>query len=89
MERAHVAPGRDQEKAQQVAPYEAQVQELLAALAKIQIPIQQEEAREQIVQFSQMVDEFKVSVFAPELKTAMPVSAKRLAQKWQEVKQLV
>ena len=89
VERAHVAPGRDLEKAQQVAPFDAQVQELMTGLAKIQIPAQQAEAKGQIAQFSQMVDEFKVSVFAPELKTAMPVSAKRLELKWQEVRQLV
>jgi len=89
VERAHVAPTRDQEKAQQVVPFDAQVQELMMGLAKIQIPAQRAEARVQIAQFSQMVDEFKVSVFAPELKTAMPVSAKRLEVKWQEVRQLV
>jgi len=32
-----------------------------------------------------MVEEFKVSLFAPELKTAYPVSDKRLAEKIREI----
>ena len=89
VERAHVAPDRDLEKARLVAPYEAQVQELNAGLAKLKIPSQHVAAGIQIAQFSQLVAEFKVSVFAPELKTAMPVSAKRLELKWQEVRQFL
>ncbi len=87
VERAHVAPGRDQEKEAMVAPYLARVRELRAALAVIKIPVQQEEARKQVAAYSLMVDEFTVSVFAPEIKTEIPVSAKRLEQKWREVKE--
>jgi ATP-dependent helicase HrpA len=32
-----------------------------------------------------MVEEYKVSVFAQELKTAIPVSAKRLGKKLEEI----
>jgi ATP-dependent helicase HrpA len=32
-----------------------------------------------------MIEEFKVSLFAPEIKTAFPVSAKRLAAKIKEI----
>jgi len=32
-----------------------------------------------------MIEEFRVSIFAPELGTAMPVSEKRLTKLWQEV----
>jgi len=38
-----------------------------------------------IEEFRWMVEEFKVSLFAPELKTAYPVSAKRLAEKIREI----
>jgi ATP-dependent helicase HrpA len=34
-----------------------------------------------------MVQEFKVSLFAQELKTAYPVSAKRLEEKWRQLEQ--
>lgn len=36
-------------------------------------------------EYSAMVEEFRVSVFAPELGTKGPVSEKRLARKWAEV----
>ena len=39
-------------------------------------------------EFRRMVEEFRVSVFAPELGTTMPVSEKRLDEKWQEVELL-
>lgn len=35
--------------------------------------------------YTTMVEEFRVSVFAPELGTALPVSEKRLTKQWQEV----
>jgi len=87
VERAHVAPGRDQEKEAMVAPFEAKVRDLHAALAAMAIPVQREEARQMVDEFTRMVDEFKISIFAPELKTAMPVSVKRLEQKWHEIRQ--
>ncbi len=33
--------------------------------------------------FRWLVEEFRVSLFAQQLKTAVPVSAKRLAEAWQ------
>jgi hypothetical protein len=35
-----------------------------------------------------MIEEFKVSTFAPELKTAHPISAKRLAIKLMEIQKM-
>lgn len=89
IERAHVAPGRDQEKEAQVAPFDAKVRELHATLATINVPVQQETARQLVAEFVRMVDEFKVSVFAPEIKTTIPVSVKRLEQKWLEICQVL
>jgi ATP-dependent helicase HrpA len=34
-----------------------------------------------------MLEEFKISLFAQELKTAFPVSAKRLNKKWREIEE--
>jgi ATP-dependent helicase HrpA len=45
--------------------------------------------REAIEAFRWMVEEFKVSLFAQELKTAFPVSRKRLEQKLQEIERMV
>jgi ATP-dependent helicase HrpA len=35
-----------------------------------------------------MVEEYKVSIFAQELKTAVPVSAKRLQQKLKQIERM-
>jgi len=89
IERAHGNPGRDLEKARQLAPFLAQGRELMERLSRVSIPAQRAEARLVVAQFCQMIEEFTVSVFAPELKTSWPISAKRLEQKWQEARQLV
>jgi ATP-dependent helicase HrpA len=75
MERAKLNPVKDRERAQLVAPY-------LAKLKAFQEnPPKTAEAREQLDEFRWMVEEYKVSVFAQELGTAIPVSPKRLDEK--------
>jgi ATP-dependent helicase HrpA len=39
-------------------------------------------------EYLELLEEFRVSIFAPELGTAQPVSEQRLAQKWQEVEDI-
>lgn len=41
--------------------------------------------RQEIVEFRWLIEELRVSLFAQELKTAQPVSVKRLEKKWQEL----
>ena len=36
-------------------------------------------------EYQSMLAEYKISVFAQEMKTRIPVSAKRLEKKWQEI----
>jgi ATP-dependent helicase HrpA len=82
LERAQVSPSKDALKAQQVAIHEeryaraASSQDLSGTLG------------ERLREYQEMIEEFKVSLFAQELGTALPVSAKRLDKKWQEVDQL-
>jgi len=47
------------------------------------------EKREALDAFRWMIEEFKVSVFAQELKTPFPVSAKRLDEKKKEIERMV
>ena len=80
IERAHVAPAKDEARAAQVAPHEAR----LKSLKEInEISPKQEK---EIEEYRQMIEEFKVSLFAQEIKTAFPVSAKRLEKKWEELR---
>jgi ATP-dependent helicase HrpA len=71
-ERAEANPPKEKERIRQVAPYQEAWQRLQAA------PPKSEEGRKAAGEFRWLLEEFKVSVFAQELGTAQPASAKRL-----------
>ncbi|HLP78167.1 MAG TPA: DUF3418 domain-containing protein, partial [Candidatus Paceibacterota bacterium] len=73
-ERAALNPVKDQERQRQIAPYQDALKKLQAGQ-----PLSAEHRRE-LATFRWMIEEFKVSLFAQELGTAMPVSARRLDQ---------
>ncbi len=78
-ERAALNPAKDQERALQLAPQ-------LEALRKFAAqPPRTAEARRQLEEFRWMIEEFKVSLFAQELGTAVPVSLKRLEQQRERI----
>ncbi len=71
-ERAALNPAKDQERLRQLAPY-------VEALKQIEAkPPPSGEARREIDAYRWMVEEYKVSLFAQELGTAVPVSPQRL-----------
>ncbi|HBI14468.1 MAG TPA: ATP-dependent RNA helicase HrpA [Desulfobulbaceae bacterium] len=79
IERAAHAPGKDSKKAEQIA---RALNRLNRFQENINLPA---ECCRSLAEYRELVEELRVSVFAPELGTAVPVSAKRLQQKWQEV----
>ncbi len=80
-ERAALNPAKDQERLRQLAPYQD-------ALAKLQIHSSiSPQAHHEIEIFRWMIEEFKVSLFAQELGTAMPISPKRLDQQLEIIHQ--
>jgi ATP-dependent helicase HrpA len=82
IERAALNPSKDQERARQIAPYQNAWNQLQSTAPR------SPEARQAVEEFRWMIEEFKVSVFAQELGTAFPVSAKRLDEKLARVRQL-
>jgi ATP-dependent helicase HrpA len=74
IDRAALNPAKDQERLRLLLPYQAALKELQAR------PSQSREAKSQLEAFRWMIEEFKVSLFAQELGTAIPVSPKRLDQ---------
>ncbi|MBI5385887.1 MAG: ATP-dependent RNA helicase HrpA [Verrucomicrobia bacterium] len=80
-ERAALNPGKDADKAARVKPHADALRALLAQ------PIPDPERRERVERFRWLVEEFKVSVFAQELGTAVPVSAKKLEELLAEIRQ--
>lgn len=79
MERASHSPAKDEKKAGQVRRASARLESLPEHLPRTSV------CRGAIDEYRMLVEEFRVSVFAPELGTAVPVSEKRLARQWQEV----
>lgn len=79
-ERAAVNPAKDQEKVKQILPYLDAIQKLNA-----KIPATEPARRAAVEEFRWLIEEFKVSVFAQELGTAQPVSAKRLNERLREL----
>ena len=75
----------DRRKAEKVAWACAVLDRLVAGL----LPDTSDEKRRAVEDFFWMVEEYKVSVFAQELKTAFPVSKKRLEENLREIKGMV
>jgi ATP-dependent helicase HrpA len=65
---------KDKERAQLLAPYLARLKSLRDQSAK------SAEVRQLVEEFRWLVEEYKVSLFAQELGTAVPVSPQRLDQ---------
>ena len=80
-ERATNDPEKDRRKAAQVEPFSQALEKMRAGM-RGETPA---EVRAAVEELRWMVEEFKVAVFAPELKTAFPVSAKRLSDKIREI----
>ncbi len=76
---------KEQTKAAEVNPYEEQLTTLLSSISAQT----SREKREEIEAFFWLIQEFKVSVFAQELKTPVPVSRKRLDAALREIQRMV
>ena len=85
LERARIGPEKDKAKAAQLEPYAfelARLEGLLKRSTPISVPPEKSAAVEEL---RWMIEEFKLSLFAPEIKTAFPISAVRLARKIAEI----
>jgi ATP-dependent helicase HrpA len=79
-ERAYAAPEKDRAKAEHLAPH----QERYAVMQKVLTSKPRAEQLRFMEEFRAMLEEFKISLFAPEVKTRYRVSGKRLDAMWQE-----
>ncbi len=83
LDRARHDPAKDRAKAEQASPF-IRILKNLGDGITTEISL---EKKEGIEEFRWMLEEFKVSLFAPELKTAYPVSAKRLSIKLKAIQE--
>ncbi|MGB3225937.1 MAG: DUF3418 domain-containing protein, partial [Desulforhopalus sp.] len=77
LERFHASPGKDDQKSTQLNPYLHNLHQLMERKEELS-----GEAFEQVLRFQYLVNEFRISVFSPEIKTREPVSPKKLEQQW-------
>jgi len=82
--RAAVDFEKDQSKSKGIIKFTEGLNHLLCELS----PRASDEKRRAVEEYFWMIEEYKVSVFAQELKTAIPISAKRLEQKLAEIKRM-
>ena len=85
-ERGTYNPDKDREKEALLTPLKAVLKKNLPDITS---GAASSEKRRAFEEFFWMVEEYKVSVFAQELKTAIPVSAKRLDKKMRELERMV
>ena len=85
IERAEHDPKKDALKAERLQGPERRLQEATRFLRQAGHSSQ---CRACLREYSVMLEEFRISVFAPELGTKQPVSEKRLRQKWAEVENI-
>ncbi len=76
---------KDAAKADDVLKHAQQLDRLIRELS----PTVSDEKRDAIEEFFWMIEEYKVSLFAQELKTPFPISAKRLSKKRQEIEMMI
>ncbi len=82
--RAVVDPEKDRVRAARAAIFETALEELLAALT----PQVSEEKKAALEEFYWMIEEFRVSLFAQELRTAVKVSPQRLQRRLDELRRM-
>jgi len=75
---------KDREKTIEIEKFINSLNELLAGLSAED----SEEKRREIENFFWLIQEYKVSIFAQELKTPFPVSSKKLEKKLNEIKRI-
>ncbi|MDX1776534.1 MAG: ATP-dependent RNA helicase HrpA, partial [Desulfobulbales bacterium] len=78
IDRAYVSPAKDKTKARQLARHADKLKTF-----KIKEP--SPACRELLQEYRSMLAEYKISLFAQEMKTAFPISATRLEKKWLEI----
>jgi len=85
IQRALVDFEKDQAKAGEIKAFAGGLNRLLEGLT----PTASAEKRRAVEEYFWMLEEYKVSVFAQELKTAIPISAKRLTDKLKQIDRMV
>ncbi len=82
-EKGLLNPAKDRARAAEIREFDDRLKELRGQLS----PSASDEKREKIERLAWMIEEYRLSLFAQELKTAYPVSRKRLLAELREIEQ--
>jgi ATP-dependent helicase HrpA len=80
IERAYVDPAKDALKASQLNPH---LQNLLGLRKKVKDL--SSECLQEMKKYEEMIDQFRITLFAPEIQGGNQMSSKKLDQQWQEI----
>jgi ATP-dependent helicase HrpA len=83
LDKLRADPARDAQRMAELAPLEQAYRRTQAARARLGAG---GGASDELEQFGWLLEELRVSLFAQELKTPVPVSAKRLAKLWHSIR---
>jgi len=83
IERAHADPAKDSLKASQLQPHLQNLHKLRSREKDLS-----PECRLRLKHFQDMIADFRIALFAPEIKGSIQVSAKKLNQQWQDLNHL-
>lgn len=84
-ERAAVNFDKDRQKSQEVKHFSNALHVMLDNLS----PDVSAQKRQAVEEFFWLIEEYKVSLFAQELRTALPISKKRLEKKMREIERMI
>lgn len=77
LERFHANPAKDDQKSSNLLPYLQKLHHVMAKREELS-----GEALEEVLRFRDLVNEYRISVFSPEIKTREPISPKKLNLQW-------
>ena len=80
IERAYVDPAKDALKANQLTPH---LQNLLGLRKRVKDL--SSECLQEMKKYEEMIDQFRITLFAPEIQGGNQMSSKKLDQQWQEI----
>ncbi|MFT5699292.1 MAG: ATP-dependent helicase HrpA [Desulforhopalus sp.] len=83
LERFYVDPRKDQQKELQLTPYTNQLKEIESRKAELS-----PEAGESVLLFKEMINEYRLVLFSPEIRGGISVSPKKLGNQWKLIRSL-
>ncbi len=84
-QRGIIDPEKEKARSRELEIHTAYLDKLLKSLT----PLVSEDKKKALEEYFWLIEEYKVSLFAQELKTPVPVSAKRLDKKFKEIERMV